>query len=52
MDKSLDTDKPIAPIPSKAKPPRNPPQQAKFNIRGNQVKSLPNKVHKTGGRGR
>ena len=52
MDKSKDLEKPIAHIITKTKPLRNPPQQPKFNMRGSQVKSIPNKVHKTGGRGR
>jgi len=52
MDNSKDSEKTIEQVIKKSKIPRNPPQQNKFNIRGNQVKSLPTKVHKTGGRGR
>ncbi len=52
MNKSKDSDKTITPVITKFKTPRNQPQQNKFNIRSNQIKSLPNKVHKTGGRGR
>jgi hypothetical protein len=50
-DSSSKTTKPTK-IKTENKPPKTFPQQNKFNVRGNQVKSLPHKVHKTGGRGR
>ena len=37
--------------PKKVKTPRTFPPQNKFNLRDSQVKSLPHKIHKTGGRG-
>jgi len=49
MDKSLNKETPIINKKQQPKAVVTPP---KFNIRGNQIKTLPNKVHKTGGRGR
>ena len=50
--KSTDPTKP-ADVKAKAtKPPKTFPQQNKFNVKGSQVRSLPHKMHKTGGRGR
>jgi hypothetical protein len=48
---SKNISEPVKSEPTKIKSPRTFPQQNKFNMRGSQVKSLPHKVHKTGGRG-